>query len=207
MRRGRRICWTRILWLAAILIVVALFIVIRLASYAPPETTSYVSPSDAAHARIAVNSVEEELSGVSDAAKEGKRRPFKVSIRQEDVTNFLRSSKGASNLMAGRKVQQPEVRFNSQTVTSSAYVTYQGKRLFVTVTGSLSHAPGKLVFHSDSVKIGKLPAPSRVAKRVDELINAYLTFGKALPARITDVRTEDGQFVMSGVSDPDALRP
>lgn len=206
MRRGKRRGLYRLAWIAVIAVVVAFMVVIRMATYAPTETPVFVSPSDAVHARIAMNSVEDKLSDVSSNAKDGKRAPFKVSIRQEDVTNYLRTDKSLSGMMSGRHIEQPEVRFNSRTVTSSAYVNYHGRKLFVTVTGSLSHAPGKLVFHTDSVRIGRLPAPSRIAQKVDEAINAYLTFGKALPAEITDVKTDGGRFVMTGMSDPAALR-
>ncbi|MDO8588121.1 MAG: LmeA family phospholipid-binding protein [Armatimonadota bacterium] len=207
MRRARRRGFSIIGWFA-VAIVAAGAVALWLVAYTPPEEPAIVTPDQARQARSAVHAFGRELEGVEAAAAKGKRRPFRAALTQEDLTTFLQSDKSVGDLMSGRKLENPNVKFDSQEMVTSAYVTVHGRRLHVTVRGKLSQtSPGKLAFRSSSVMLGRLPAPSRMARKVDEAINAYLSFGKmTLPAQITEIKTDDGELVLAGTSDPDAVR-
>lgn len=196
----------RILPLLLIGIVALLAVGIRLALYTPPEESTTVTRAEAERAGLAVRAFEDEVSEVYATASKGARRPFEITLRQEDITGFLRSDMDVGDLLASRKMEAPKVRFQSGKITSSAYITIHGRRLYVTMEGGLRQSsPGKLVFKTTSVKVGRLPASTALAAKVDDAVNAYMSAGK-LPARIEKIEAEDGKLVVSGVSDPNLAR-
>ncbi|MDO8681856.1 MAG: hypothetical protein Q7N50_00030 [Armatimonadota bacterium] len=208
MRSSRRRKLSPIAYLAAGILIIGLLVAARLATYTPPEEPEIITWSEAEHARQAIEAAERELEEASQAAKAGEKKSFQVSIAQQDATNFLRTDKSAAGVLANRKVEKPRIEFQSDRVNGSGYVTFHGRRVYVTVSGQLSHATGgKIAFRSDSVTVGKLPAPGQLAAKVDEMINAYIAFGPSvLPAQITEISSDGGMLTLKGVSDPASLR-
>jgi len=193
---------------AAATIAVVLIAVLRLAIYVPPEAPGPVSNEDALRARVAVESMAAQIEAIEEAAAEGRRQPFEVSLYDDDLTNFLLSDPDAARGLASKRVERPRVEFRDRKVVSSACLTVRGRRLHVTVSGRLTQTSnGTPVFDTDSVKIGKLTAPGPIRRRVDRIINDFVSEGaSSLPAEITEITTDNGALTFSGVTNPDAVR-
>ena len=207
-RPGNRSNRNRFILLAAVILIVGLIYLVRMTTYAPSDDSPAITPQQAAQSQAAVEQAEQELGDVRRAAQAGKRTPFKVSIKQEDLTTYMRSDPTTSSVLRGRKVEKPKVQFNDRNITTSAYMTIHGRRVYVTVTGRLSQSPeGPLVFHSESVMFGRFSAPGAALSKVDEVMNDYISTGKLLlPADITQINAENGVLTLQGVSSPKAVR-
>ena len=198
----------RLVWLAAAVFVVVLIYMYRLATYRPPRAYQPVTVDEVARAEQAVENLRRQIVEVREAAEEGKREEFEILVPEQDINNFLRAQQGMGRRVVGNRVEAPTIAFRDRRVVSSAYVTVHGRKLYMTIVGQLTRSSaGKMLFRSDSVRVGRLPAPSFVAARVDRAINDYIASGgSALPADVTEVTTDAGILTLRGVSNPNALR-
>lgn len=198
------------LWLGAFLLIVGLpgliFLALLYASarYVPPPEATLVdtTPQAARQAEAQVVAVKKTLETAADDAKKGKKRPYRVAVKQGQINTLLRTNPRLRTLMKQKKVERPFLSIKDGRLRAGALLTYQKKPVYITAEGPITANPdGTLAFRPETVWLGKIKAPVAVSEEIAErAAKAFAAGALKMPGQVSAVRLEKGQIVIEGTT-------
>ncbi len=166
------------------------------ATYIPPEALA--SPSQAAEAsgKAAVEAARNEIEAAAEAARRGQPSEVTISLSDADVTAAFAQSDDLGD------VRSPRVQFTDGAILISGLVTWQGRKLYLTVTAVPSvTSDGRARVDLTELRSGRLRLPGSVVERVQREMQAALDEeAKGITLKTIEVRP--GRLTLSGIARP-----
>lgn len=184
------------------LVIIGLLELNSLVTYQPAQLPP-VTRARAVQAARAVSVAEHTVADVSVAAEHGRRVPFRVRMKDDDLTAFASTDVKVKRRLAARGLRDPRFHFSDGRASVSGFTKYHGRTVYVTVSGRpAASLTGRIRLTDVSVRIGKLNAPL-LAKKAELMIDEMFRSGVArLPADVKQITSREGEIVLKGVSRP-----
>lgn len=204
--RRRTWFWVGMALLALPLTAVAVLSVLYArARYVPPQEEDPpvdTSPAAARRAEAHVREVETTIKKAQSDTKQGRKRPYRIAVKQEEINTLLRTSPRIRKIVEKNKIGRPYVRIENGRVRAGALVTYRDKPVYVTAEGPVVVEDGERVsFRLEDVWVGKVKAPAAMAEELSKRAAKVIASGSVLlPGQVESVRLEDGQLVIKGTT-------
>lgn len=204
IRRGSP--WRRRILIAVLGLVLAgvaaVAVIYSLATYTPPAPPPPAMPPQ--QAEQAMKQVAQEVERVQEASKAKVRAPYKVHVRSDEVNAYMAAHPvSPDGLPAGiERVRDVRVSFEGGQMTGSAYVTFQGREVYITVTGRLlPDGAGGVIFVADDMRLGKLPMPASLRDEVTRRLQAEVSKRVAeMGLAVDSVEATNGQVTIGGTA-------
>lgn len=205
-RRGRRPA--RLLLPIVIVAAAAGLLLLRHMIDYRPQSLPPVAPVRVAEAKKAVTAAEKTVHKVTASAAHGRREPFQVRLKEDDVTTYVASNQKIKKRLATKGFKEPRFEFRDGRVNIAGLVTYHGKEVYVTVSGKpTTTAEGRVTLSDISVKLGQLSVPV-LARKAEQMMEDMIRSGETqLPADIEQITSQQGELTLKGVSRPKQTTP
>ncbi|BCM92442.1 hypothetical protein IAD21_04322 [Abditibacteriota bacterium] len=146
--------------------------------------------------RAEAQDVVRQVEGIARASKQGEKKPFEVTLSQEELNTLLQDRLKAKNL----PIENPRVGLQNGQLVVEADANYKGVSAPVSIVGSVTAQNGDVAFTVDSLTLSVFSAPSDWKEKVQKAVDDGLK--KALrdkgSAQIESVKIGDGTMTITG---------
>jgi hypothetical protein len=160
------------------------------------------TPAQEAAAEETVHRLERQVEAPAPAAPGEPPRPkrFRLRITEAEANQLLTSYATARKSLEEANVRAIRVRFEKGQVVVSARVPALGKDTArVTAAGRLWAREGKLAYELEELRLGMLPMPEGLKKKVQEpLAKAVADLNKKVKGRLDALTVSDGVLELEG---------
>lgn len=142
--------------------------------------------------------LEDQVRDIGRSARAGEKKTFELEVTDEQLNTLLQERLDTSKF----PIRNLAVGFEPGRVVAQGDVKYNGFEATATLEGTVELREGRLVYTTDSLQIGGLPAPKKWKSQLDSQVTAQLN--RALsraPGRVESVRIEAGKMIVSGQTD------
>jgi hypothetical protein len=170
----------------------------------PRETVLSTPPTPAqkAAAEETVQRLERQVEAPAPAAPGEPPRPkrFRLRITEEEANQLLTSYAAARKALAEAKVRAIHVRFEEgQVIVSARVPAFGNDTARVTAAGRLSAQDGKLAYELVDLRLGSVPMPEGLRKKLQEPLEKAVTdLNKKIKGRLEEIQIADGVLQLEG---------
>jgi uncharacterized protein YpmS len=182
----------------ALFLVVALIFVVLLLT--PPPGPPPMTPVQKARAEAHVAAAKEEIEQVKKAHVAGKRRPFTLTMTEQDINTFIKMDAHIQELLQRAKIEDAYVRIEDGRLRATATRSVGG----APVTGTVGLRPGvgsdgQIRLHVVSVNVGRLGLPASGSRYLDDdFVTSLARKGFDSSVKLDSVTVQNDAVVLSG---------
>lgn len=139
--------------------------------------------------------LEDQVQDIGRSGRAHEKKPFALEVTDEQLNTLLQDRVDTSKF----PLRNLRVGFEPGRVLAQGEVKYSGFQASATLEGSVRLESGRVLYTTDSLQIGGLPAPGSWKNKLDSQVTAQLN--RALsqaPGRIESVQIEQGKMIVSG---------
>lgn len=148
--------------------------------------------------RVEARALEDQVRDIGRSAQAHEKKPFELEVTDQQLNTLLQDRLDTSKF----PIRNLAVGFEPGRVVAQGDVKYNGFEATATLEGTVELRGGQLVYETDSLQIGGLPAPKKWKSQLDSQVTEQLN--RALsraPGRVESVRIEAGKMIVSGQTD------
>lgn len=148
--------------------------------------------------RAEARRLEDQVRDIGRSSRAHEKKPFTLEVSDEQLNTLLQDRVDTSQF----PVRNLTVGFEPGRVVAQGDVNYNGFQATATLEGTVKLDAGRLVYTTDSLQVGGLPAPGNWKSKLDSQVTAQLN--RALsraPGRVESVQIEAGKMIVSGQTD------
>jgi hypothetical protein len=148
--------------------------------------------------RVEAKRLEEQVEEIARSARNKEKKPFSLVVTADQLNTLLADRLDTSKF----PLRDPRIGMEPERLLLQGNVLYKGFEAVVTLTGNVVAQNGDLVFQTENLQIGGLPAPGEWKEKAQREITKQLNSAvKKAPGRIERVQLEQDTMTISGVTD------